>query len=320
MSRVRPEVWQRRGPTWEPGDRGGQEERGVVLDPQALQRVVAVGEPHPVGSRQDAEVDPAAPRRGALDLDHREGAAEPVQQCVGASRLCRVGYREHPVVVHLDVVDRVAGEERRHAPEDEVEHFGPRHVERHLPASERLVGGAEHPFRMGAVEVRLPADHLRLEPQAERHSEAPHVVDQRAEPFGVLPRVDLPIAERGRVVVASPEPAVVEHEALGPEPGRARGEVLEYPEVMVEVHRLPTVVVHRAGAAGPRELHDPVSHVALEGHRAAVETTLGPDHVERSGSKCVDAPASVSAAWPNWIWRRPSGSSSATIRCPPDQP
>ena len=52
---------------------------------------------------------------------------------------------------------------------------------------------------------------------------------------------------------------------------------------MIEVDRLPAVVVHRARAAGPREPHDPVPQVALERHGAAVEAAAGSGHVERCG-------------------------------------
>ena len=47
---------------------------------------------------------------------------------------------------------------------------------------------------------------------------------QRAEPVGPDRRVDDPIAEARRVVTAAQEPAVVEHEPLDADRGRAFGE------------------------------------------------------------------------------------------------
>ena len=68
----------------------GQKQRGFVLNAQTLQRVVAVGEPDPVGAREDAEIDPPAARGAAFDLHPGVRRAQPVEQRVNTVCLGRV--------------------------------------------------------------------------------------------------------------------------------------------------------------------------------------------------------------------------------------
>ena len=75
------------------------------------------------------------------------------------------------------------------------------------------------PNRDGTKELRVRADHLRFDPQAELHPEASHMGDERVEAGGPLRRIDDPVAERPPVVVAAEEPAVVEHETLDTDGG-----------------------------------------------------------------------------------------------------
>ena len=65
-------------------------------------------------------------------------------------------------------------------------------------------------------------------------------------PSGHTVAVDDPVAEARRVVAAALEPAVVEHEALDADLGRALGELQQPRRVVVEVDRLPRVEDERA--------------------------------------------------------------------------
>ena len=135
------------------GDAGRQEECGLVLDAQAFQRVVAVGEPDAVGARQDAEIDPAAARGAALDLDSGEVPAKAVEQIEGAAGLGRIRAGQHPVVVPFEVIDGVVAQQGADLRVEEIADLRIRHVERELVAPQRLVGRAEHPVGMGAAGV-----------------------------------------------------------------------------------------------------------------------------------------------------------------------
>ena len=99
-------------------------------------------------------------------------------------------------------------------------------VEHELVAAEhRLVAGVdERPLGVGAVQVAVGVDHLRLDPDAELHAERLHVVDQRRQPVGMRVGRHHPVTEPGAIVAARAEPAVVEHEALDarPRPRRRR--------------------------------------------------------------------------------------------------
>ena len=99
---------------------------------------------------------------------------------------------------------------------------------------------------MGAGEVGVGVDHLRLDPQAELHAEPADVVDQRVQPVGPDVLVDVPVAEPGGVVAAVAEPAVVEHEPLDAELGGRVGQRRQPVEAVVEVDGLPRVEHDRA--------------------------------------------------------------------------
>ena len=79
------------------------------------------------------------------------------------------------VAVHVPLDERnvVVAEQGVEAGEDLVEGGGNGEVEDELVATEHgLVAGiGERPVRMGAVEVAVGVDHLRLDPDAELHAE-----------------------------------------------------------------------------------------------------------------------------------------------------
>ena len=91
------------------GDAGWQEQGRIVLNAQARQGVVAVGQPDALGVFQNAKVDASTARGAGFNLYLWMGCAQAVQQGVGAACLGRVVMREHTVVVPFDVFDVVAG-------------------------------------------------------------------------------------------------------------------------------------------------------------------------------------------------------------------
>ena len=157
------------------------------------------------------------------------------------------GQGDVPVHVPLQVVDPIGRQQRVETFEEILRHCRLGQVEDVLaPAGDLFVAGrGEDPVGMGAREVRVQADHFRLDPKAEAHAERLDVIDQRLQALRIDPWIDGPVAEPGAAVVARAEPAVVEHEALGAKVGRARGKVLQDLQVVVEIDRLPAVVVHR---------------------------------------------------------------------------
>ena len=191
-------------------------------------------------------------------------AADAVHQGIDRTRLPRrrrapqriAGEREVAVHVPLDVGDRVVLEHGIDAAEQVAAHLGPRKIENELIAREEQ-GTAfhlQHPVRMRAEEFGRGVHHFRLEPDAEFHAEASHMIDQRLEPIRILSAVDVPVAKTGGVVVAPPEPAVVQHEALDPQLCRRIGLGYQGLKAMVEVISFPGVERHRPrlhGTAGP---------------------------------------------------------------------
>ena len=260
-----------------------QKQRRIVLDAQPFESVVAVGEPDTLCALHNAEIDAAPARSAAFNFHMREVGAQTVDQGVGAACLIRVGHRQHAVVVPFDVVDRMRGKDRGHAVVDEFADLGQTHVEGLLLTTKRLILATQRPIGVGAVDVAVGVDHLGLEPDSEGHAEVVDVVDQGTEAVGIFARIDLPIGQAARVIIALAEPTVVEHKAFSAQIGGAGGDVFEHVEFVVEVDRFPAIVVHRAEAVvvGPR--HDAVAQVALKGHRATIEAGLGIGDVEGGG-------------------------------------
>ncbi len=283
MSSTRPEVWQRRGPTWEPVTAAGRNSAASCWMRSRSSASLLSRQPDAMRAREDAEVDAAAARGAGLDLERGEVGAQAVEEGVGAAGLRGVGGGEDAVVVPFQIVDRVRPEDRGERGVQVVADLRAGHVEDTLVAPFDLVVRSEQPVGMRAGEVAVGIGHLGLDPEAEGHPLGVDVVDQGGEAVGPFAGVDGPVAQGGRVVVAPPEPAVVEDEALRAKPRGAGGDVHQRGGVVVEIDRLPAIVVHgaRAGGVGPR--HDPVADVALERGGAAVEAGAGIGRVERRG-------------------------------------
>ncbi len=238
----------------------------------------------------------ASARRARLDLQAWVGGADLVEQAVEGERLVmhpgpvtvdlRAGLDEVAVVVPLDEVDVVFVDERQDVLLDVLVRLGDADVEHLLVARlDRPLAPCRHdPLRVGAGEVGVGVDHLRLEPQTELHAQLAHVVDERVEAVRPHLRRDDPVAEPGSIVAPRAEPAVVEHEPLDPELGGPVGEVDELRFVVVEVHRLPDV--ERDRPVG-RDRAGTGSQVFVEAPR---------DLVEADAERAVDPRAGVALA------------------------
>ncbi len=154
----------------------------------------------------------------------------------------------------------------------------PAHVENELLAALGLLSArhADRPVRVGREQLAILADHLRLDPKPEPQAERLDRARQPVDPVGQLAAVDEPVAERGRVVVALSEPAVVEDEQLDPQfagDGRHRQQPLG---VEVEVRALPVVDLDRPRPVAPRPAGEPISEQAVERVAQAAHPVGGP--------------------------------------------
>ena len=105
------------------------------------------------------------------------------------------------------------------------------------------------------------------------------VARQRLEPARQLAQVDGPVAERRVVVVAAPEPAVVEDEQLDAQARRLARDRDEPVVVEVEVGPLPVVEHHRPRAVAPRAPRQPIPVQPVERLGEAAQALAGPgDH------------------------------------------
>ncbi|VXB33888.1 hypothetical protein MICRO8M_110314 [Microbacterium sp. 8M] len=271
------------------------QQAGPPLDARALDRVVAVRGPHPVGALQDAEVDASAAAGAGLDLETGMPVAQLVQHPVEGRGL-RVheravtafapahGLEQVAVVVPLEVVDAVPIDEGADALDDQGVGGRIRQVQHLLVArgGTRPLARRQDPLRVLAREIRVRVDHLGLEPQPELHPSRPHGLDERVEALRPDLFVDEPVPEPGVVAAAPPEPAVVEHDPLDTDLGSAVGELDESGEVVIEVHRLPCVQ-HEGARAARMTTASP--EPTVETRREAVEAAVGPR--EQRGRRVV---------------------------------
>ena len=252
------------------------QQRRVALDVGTLHRVHAVGGPDAVRHLQDAQVHTAAARRAALDLQTGVRGLQITEDAVDGQRLLvyggtRVLRRERLgdqlVVVPLDIVDAQFFDQLVHAVVHVVVGLRVGQIDDLLATAlhRQAVGrGLEHPIRMVAEHLGIRIHHLRLEPQAELHALAMHVIGKRLEALRAFrPHLlgDLPVAKAGGVVTTGAEPAVVHHETLHAAVGGLVGERDQRVIVLVEVHGLPGVEDHRTrldGHLGMAGAHIPV--------------------------------------------------------------
>ena len=263
---------------------GREELQVAALNCQPRQRVDVVAGPDPVAVAQHRKVDTAAAARAAFDLNAGVGRAQPRQQGVDRMHLGPVagqaagqtGGGEVAVVVPFQVFDGVSGQQRRDLAEQVIRRLGPGDVQHQLVActQQRPAGQLQRPIRMSTVELAVGVDHLGLDPQAEAHAQAVDMMDQITQALRELALVGPPVAQRGAVVVAAMEPAIVEHEALDAQRGGRRGQVLELVGLQIEVKTFPGVEVHRPrphGAAGPVQ---PRAQLGMEVGRQTVEALV----------------------------------------------
>ena len=244
---------------------------GPALDRLALQRVVAVARPDAVRVLEHPEVDPTAARGAALDLHARDAASAARRAGDRARRSgrgrrdgCRAGDRglRSRLWSHLrkPIGYSVSSASRRS--EQVGPRLGVREVDHHLVARGDEGSGlrGEDPVRVRAVEVGVGVDHLRLDPQPEHHPVVDDVVVNGCSPSG----------HTSSSTYQSPRPAESSRRCLNHPSSRTKSstprldgvlrQLLQPPEVLVEVDRLPGVEeqlaravrarVVRAGTAG----------------------------------------------------------------------
>ena len=136
---------------------------------------------------------------------------------------------------------------------------------------------ADDPLGMGAIEVAVRADHLRLDPQTEAKPEVRDRTSDAVDPVGQLAPIDDPVAERAIVRIALAEPAVVEHEELHAEVARGRGDPDEPVVVEVEVGPFPVVEDDRPRPIAPPTARQSLAIQRMERVGHGAQAVIGPD-------------------------------------------
>ena len=263
---------------------GREEQPRPTLDGLALQRIVAIAGPHPLGVLEHAQID-ARPTRGAgLDLQPWVSSAKLGHETVGGlgltvhSRPTLPIYRfvQVSVVVPLDVLDADVGDDLVETGADVFERSLLGEIENLLaaPGASSLHGsvGRQQPLGVGPSQIGIEVDHLRFHPQPHLHTVTPHAVGQRSQPLGPHLGIDLPIPQSPRIVAPAREPAVVQNEPLGPDASGGVHQGVDTVEPVIEVNRLPGVHGHRARGAG---VAGASTDVAVDGFAKTVQAVSG---------------------------------------------
>ena len=184
----------------------------------------------------------AAVSRGVQLVDAEDVAVEELALAIGwQAEAVRLG--DVPVHVPLDVGDRRAAEDLGQDADEVVDDLRPGQVEDELLAAlgPRPAGDADRPVRVRGEQ--LGSRSLTISGSIHSPKRRPSASTLRGEPVEAvrqLAPVDEPVAERGRVVVARAEPAVVEDEQLDAEVARRRRHLEQLRLVEVEVGRPPS--------------------------------------------------------------------------------
>ena len=253
----------------------------ALLDIQALDRVRVVGAPDLGRIAEHAQVEPVAAGGAALEEDLFSRPEDPAQHLIQAQDIpVGLGAQGNAMAVHVPfhIGDRGGVQHTGHIFHDVVPDLLLRQVQQQLMAAQdRLEAVGEGPFRVGPVEVGIRVDGLRLEPEAEPHPQALHLVPQALEAVGQFFHIHIIVAQTGPVIIALAEPAVVQDKELAAQllcPHRqihqaAVGKVEHQALPVVEEHRpfpLPPVfgddMVHDKGMHPPGQLTEAAVRVA----------------------------------------------------------
>ena len=130
---------------------------------------------------------------------------------------------------------------------------------------------------MRLEESAVRADHLGLDPDPEAEPQRLDPGGDAGEAVRELARVDEPVAERRRVVVARTEPSVIEDEQLDAKIARRLGDPQQLRLVEVEIGRLPVVDEDRPRGVAPGATGEPVAVEPVEGVAHRAEAHVGVD-------------------------------------------
>ena len=105
-------------------------------------------------------------------------------------------------------------------------------------------------------------------------------VDNRLQALGILLFVQVPVAQRGLVVITATEPAVIDDKALNTNLRRRTHHLHDVLRVVVKVDAFPGVQVHRAHFFRLREADNFTAHMAMEVLADAVQALVAVGAVE----------------------------------------
>ena len=177
-------------PMWAPINSGGNNnEKPRWICCRSRASIESLVQARSVRSKMPKSTRPP-PDAHDLELDAWMRGAQPIEQAVDAERLAMRHPLDHrrrgdEIAVHvpLDVRDVVVAQQRIEVAEQVLAR--PRVCRGRAPVGcgrrRRVTIIDERPFGMGAVQVGVRVDHLRLDPDAELHAEPAHVIDQRRQ-------------------------------------------------------------------------------------------------------------------------------------------
>ena len=240
----------------------GVEQAGAILDDQAAPGIGVVAAPDLGAVIEHSAVEPCPAActvfqqqvgvflgQAALQFVHPQHIpvvhlALPLGRQSGTVHL-----RQTAVHVPLEVFQRAALQDGIQLLPDAIYHLRAAEIQRVLlPDLQRLpAGNAERPVWVGTVEVTVRADGLRFHPKPHVQPQQVDLFAQAGQTLRQLAGVRCPVAQTGRRIVASLEPAIVQHKQVDVCLFGSLRQCQQLLLVKIEVAGLPAVDEHRTG-------------------------------------------------------------------------
>ena len=230
-----------------------------------------------------ASIRPPPPAQ-EFHLDRRMRGAQAIDQhvcpldlsMIAGAPVATARRGEVPVVIPFEIGNRKRGEERVDRLEQMIANLGAGHVEDQLIAAVTEARPSIASAQSGCVRYRSLSG-LIISGSTQRPNSMLWSItwSPKGQDARIFPRVDLPVAKPGAVVVAAAEPAVVEDEPLDAHPRRAARQRHQRRLVLIEVEAFPAVEVDRPRPHRPARPIHPLPDGSMEVRARAVEAGRG---------------------------------------------
>ena len=273
--------------------------RGTILNGQTFNWVGIVTCPDLGRIVQHTGVKPSAAAGASFQKQVRECIQKPFKQCVQTQHIpvtdffllfrrqeSRADFSQIAVKVPLDIFNLCTAEDIRNPFKEVVLNILSGHIQNILPSCGR-VGTSRQlkcPIRMRAVKVGVRGDHFRFKPDAHLHTEFMQFIRQMTQTQRQFIFIDIPVTQRGMVIISVSKPAVVHNQHFNAERSSSTCNFQQLLFVESEVGCFPVVDDDWAVTVTPGTTNQVTAVQFMIGTAHTADTLIGIDH---NGFRCV---------------------------------